>query len=92
MTDALDMTHEDREEAPQRDTLWVTDEELIRRLGAPRKSARAALHMLDRDPSKGFPPKVGLWGNRRYWPAIRDYFDMHFGSKLASPNRRNSHD
>jgi hypothetical protein len=36
-------------------TLSVTDEEMIRRLGVPRKAARAAIFMLDNDLSKGFP-------------------------------------
>jgi hypothetical protein len=72
-----------------RDTLYITDEELIRRLGAPRKAARAALHMLDRDRSKGFPQKQALWGNRRYWPAVKAYFERINGLKLdASPIRR----
>ena len=62
----------------RKDTLFVTDEELIRRLGAPRKAARAALHMFDRDRSKGFPQKQKLWGNRRYWPAVRAWFDRYY--------------
>lgn len=72
-----------------RETLYITDEELIRRLGAPRKAARAALHMLDRDRSKGFPQKQALWGNRRYWPAVKAYFERTNGLKVgASPTRR----
>lgn len=62
MTDTLE--HETR------DTLYITDEELIRRLGVPRKAARAALHMFDHDRTKGFPQKQALWGNRRYWPPL----------------------
>lgn len=81
MTDTLE--HE------ARDTLYITDEELIRRLGAPRKAARAALHMLDHDRSKGFPQKQKLWGNRRYWPAVKAYFERVNGLKLdASTTRR----
>jgi hypothetical protein len=60
-------------------TLFVTDEEMIRRLGVPRKAARAATFMLDRDLSKGFPPKVAVWGKRRYWPAVKAWFDRHYG-------------
>jgi hypothetical protein len=59
----------------RKDTLFVTDEEMIRRLGAPRKAASMAVRMLDRDRSKGFPQKQKLWGNRRYWPAVRAWFD-----------------
>jgi len=76
MTDTLE--HDSRE------TLWVTDEELIRRLGAPRKAARAALHVFDRDLSKGFPQKSKVWGNRRYWPAVKAYFDRTNGLNLAA--------
>lgn len=72
-----------------RETLYITDEELIRRLGVPRKAARAALHMLDRDRSKGFPQKQALWGNRRFWPAVKAYFERINGIKMdASTTRR----
>ncbi|MCK1337299.1 hypothetical protein IVB38_14990 [Bradyrhizobium sp. 38] len=58
--------------------LWVSDAEMIRRLGVPEKVARAALRMLDRDPKSGFPRKQILWGERRYRPAIVAYFDQHY--------------
>lgn len=63
----------------EKDKLFVTDAEMIRRLGVPEKSARAAIFMLDRKRDSGFPPKLALWGNRRYWPAVRAWFDMHYG-------------
>lgn len=90
MTDLLDITDDEREErvAPPRETLWVSDEECIRRLGVPRKAARAAFHMFDKDLSKGFPQKQSLWGNKRYWPAVRDYFELHYGLKLLSSHGR----
>ncbi len=59
----------------ERETLYVTDAELIRRLGVPEKVAREALRMFDRDRRAGFPQKEKLWGDRRYWPAVRAYFD-----------------
>ncbi|MGY3366230.1 hypothetical protein ACVWZL_003355 [Bradyrhizobium sp. GM2.4] len=59
--------------------LWVSDAEVIRRLGVPEKIARATLRMLERDPKSGFPRKQKLWGDRRYWPAIVAYFDQHYG-------------
>ncbi|MGY4409130.1 hypothetical protein ACVWW4_000866 [Bradyrhizobium sp. LB7.1] len=61
--------------------LWVSDAEMIRRLGVPEKIARATLRMLERDPSSGFPRKQALWGDRRYWPAIVAYFDQHYGPR-----------
>lgn len=63
--------------------LWVTDDELIKEIGAPRDVTRQALEMLDRDRSKGFPQKQGLWGGRRYMPAVREYFDRVYGLKMA---------
>jgi len=53
--------------------------ELIRRMGVPEKIARAALHALDRDKGSGFPQKKALWGNRRYWPAVKAYLDRTNG-------------
>jgi len=67
MTDTLD--HDTRE------GLWVTDAELIRRTGLPERVVRVALHTLDADRKSGFPQKKALWGNRRYWPAVKAYFD-----------------
>lgn len=65
------------------DRLWVTDAELIRRMGVPEKKARQAIRALDKEPRKsGFPQKNQLWGNRRYWPAIKAYLDRTNGLKF----------
>jgi hypothetical protein len=71
------------EDTLERETgkLWVTDAELIRRLGVPEKTARETLRMLDAKPS-GFPKKEKLWGDRRYWPAVKAYFDKLHGVKV----------
>lgn len=70
MTDTLE--HDSRE------TLYVTDAELIRRSGVPEKKMRALLHEFDRQPSKsGFPQKVRLFADRRYWPAVRAFMDRY---------------
>jgi hypothetical protein len=55
-------------------TLFVTDAEMIRRIGIPEKIARAAIRALDENPSSRFPKKSALWGNRRYWPAVEVWF------------------
>lgn len=68
-------------------TLWVTDAELIRRIGVPEKIAREALRMFDEDPGKGFPRKQALWGNRRYWPAVKAYLDRTNGLNMEAPRR-----
>lgn len=80
MTDTID--HDAR-------SLWVTDAELIRRMGVPEKIARATIREMDRLPS-GFPPKEALWGNRRYWPAVRAFLDhqydrMNFQGRRTQP-------
>lgn len=56
-------------------TLFVTDAELIRRLGVPTRTGRDALKLLDGDEASGFPAKQPLWGDRRYWPAVKLWFD-----------------
>jgi hypothetical protein len=55
-------------------TLFVTDVEMIRRIGVPEKIARAAIRALDENPHSRFPRKSALWGNRRYWPAVEVWF------------------
>lgn len=66
--------------------LFVTDAELIRRLGVPEKIARAAIQALDSQPASGFPKKQKLWGDRRHWPSVEAYFARHSGLTMpASP-------
>lgn len=69
----------------RQETLYVTDAELIRRLGVPERTARAALAFLDANPNRGFPKKIGLWGNRRYWPAVVAYLDRNNGLTVEPP-------
>lgn len=77
MSDTLDQT--------DKDTLYVTDAELIRRSGVPEKIMRATLRKLDENGASGFPRKHELFGNRRYWPAVRAYLDRLNGVKMAAP-------
>lgn len=79
MTDTL--------EPDARETLYVTDAELIRRSGVPEKLMRALLHEFDRDRKSGFPQKVKLFGNRRYWPAVKDYMDRFNRLKIEAPSK-----
>ena len=62
-------------------TLYVTDKELIERLGVPEKVARAALREFDNHPKSAlrFPAKDPLMGNRRYWPAVLQFFNARHG-------------
>ncbi len=72
------------------ETLWITDAEMIRRLGVPEKVMRRAIKALDENRRSGFPRKVGLYGDRRYWPAVKEYMDRTNGLKLADPERRSA--
>lgn len=71
----------------ERDKLWLTDAELIRRMGVPEKTAREAIRMLDAQRS-GFPQKQKVWGDRRYWPAVQAYFDRNYGGTLVPSQRK----
>lgn len=64
----------------EKDKLWVSDSELVRWMGVPEKQAYEALRVLDAKPN-GFPRKQKLWGDRRYKPAIKAYFDKLYGVK-----------
>ena len=72
--------------APQPDTidreraqLYVTDAQLIRRMGVPERQGRAMLQDLAKKP--GFPRKQAYASGRRYWPAVKEYFDKLNGLK-----------
>lgn len=74
----------------EKDKLYVTDAELIRRLGVPEKIGRAVLSQFDREKHRGFPPKQKLWGDRRYWPAVKAFLDRTAGLTMdVSPKRSN---
>ncbi len=73
--------------------LYVTDAELIRRLGVPEKIARRVIGALDKDRRSGFPPKQKLWGDRRYMPAVQAWLDRTSGLNMGlSHKRRGDHD
>lgn len=78
-------------EPRERDTesLWVTDAEMIRRLGLPDKVARDRIRFLDVDPRRtGFPQKNKFWGNLRYWPAVKAYFDKVGGATMPASQQK----
>ncbi len=69
------------ERGPDRldEKLFVTDDELIRRIGGSSfKLTQAVLRRLDQPPTD-FPQKQKLFGNTRYWPAVKAYFDQLYG-------------
>jgi hypothetical protein len=61
----------------EKDKLYLTDAELIRRLGVPDKVMRSMLPGLEA--KYGFPRKQALFGKRRYWPAVKHWLDKHNG-------------
>lgn len=75
-----------------RETLWVTDAEMIRRMGVPEKKARATIAALDRIRGSGFPAKQKQWGDRRYWPHVKAYFDRTSGLTMIASSRRTIHE
>lgn len=60
---------------------FVTDAEIIRRLMLPEKIGRRMLRELDRNlPNRTrFPQKDPLSGDRRFWPAVKKYFNVRYG-------------
>src|SRR5262249_8429825 len=50
--------------------LFVTEKEMCRRIGVSVQTGRIALER------QGFPRKQPLFGNRRYWPAVRHFLDV----------------
>lgn len=83
MTDTPTIAHADALPTRAVETVWVTDAELIRRSGVPEKIMRQNLRGLDNNPRSGFPKKNKLWGGRRHWPSVQEYW-----AKMASPERR----
>lgn len=78
---------EHAQETETRETLYITDAELIRRMGVPEKIARATLRELDKR-GTGFPQKQKIWGDRRYWPAVKAWLDRQNGLKMDVPPMR----
>jgi hypothetical protein len=56
--------------------LFVSDRELFRRLGVGPITGRVAVRTLE---AQGFPRKQPLFGNKRYWPAVRHFLDGLYG-------------
>ncbi len=61
----------------EKDKLYLTDAELIRRIGVPDKAMRSMLPALET--KYGFPPKQPLFNGRRFWPAVEAWLYKHNG-------------
>lgn len=66
------------------EALYVSDAEIMRRLGVGEKTIRVAIRELER--SRGFPRKDPLFGEKRYWPAVRAFLDRRAGLNVAAPS------
>lgn len=73
----------------EREKLYLTDAELIRRMGLPEKRGRQVILAFEADPRSGFPKKDKFFGGRRYWPAVKAFLDnRHRVNVAASPEKR----
>ncbi len=78
----LEWPKNDRPAAPE-EGLFVSDVELYRRLGVGPRTGRIAVRSLQHN---GFPPKDPLFGNKRYWPAVRAFLDDRYIHGLPTPS------
>jgi hypothetical protein len=67
--------------APENTALWVTDAEIIRRMGVGINSGRKALQQMRQHPK--FPPRS--IGGKTYWPSAVDFFDFWNGRRVDVP-------
>lgn len=70
----------------EKDKLYLTDAELIRKIGVPEKTMRTMLPGLEQH--YGFPPKSPIFKGRRYWPAVRTWLDRHNGLTVPPSTAR----
>jgi hypothetical protein len=71
----------------ERDALWVTDTEMVRRMGVGINSGRKALQEMRKHPK--FPPRS--IGGKTYWPSAVDFFDLWNG-RANSPRQEANHE
>lgn len=62
-------------------TLYVTEGEIIKRMGVGINAGRKAIQKMRLHPK--FPPKD--IGGKRYWPAVRDFLEIWNGRSIAAP-------
>lgn len=57
------------------DPLYMTEAQIAQRLGVTVKEWEATATVLERG---GLPKPEALFGNRRYWPAVRSFLDRRY--------------
>jgi hypothetical protein len=65
-----------------KDASFVTEGQLAKRLGLTLEVLKTALPAAARE---GFPQPDGLFGNRRYWPAVCAWLDRRYGLAQDEP-------
>jgi len=65
------------------EVLFVSDTEMFRRIGISEKIGRIAVRELEK--RMVFPPKDPMFGNKRYWPAVKVFLDARGGVTAAPP-------
>jgi hypothetical protein len=60
------------------ETLYVTEGEIVRRLGVGQNAGRKALQKMREHPR--FPPKT--IGGKRFWPSVVDFLNLWNGRSL----------
>ena len=81
--DLIDFDEQIQLARPRRDALFISDAEMYRRLGVGEGIGRVAVRELEK--RQIFPPKDPLFGNKRYWPAIRAFLDARAGLSASPP-------
>ena len=75
------------DQAAQGHTLFVSDTELIQRLGVPEQLGRDLIREFD-EKDATFPKKQQRWGDRRYWPAVKAWLDKTCGLETLGHRAR----
>lgn len=65
------------------DALFVTEAQCAKRLGISFDTYKTAIIAASK---AGFPQPDPLFGNRRYWPAVRAWLDRRYGFNVADIN------
>jgi hypothetical protein len=61
-------------------TLYVTEGEIVKRMGVGMKNGRKAVQKMRLHPN--FPPKT--IAGKRYWPAVRDFLEIWNNRSIAA--------
>lgn len=69
--------------------LFMTDAEIAKEIGQKTDEFKATAVMLER---KGFPMPDPLFNNRRYWPAVKAFFDRRYNMQPISIASNSAHD